>query len=95
MMMYTSFFSLAATSHLGLLESVTIQAVGTFGYVVPVPGGLGAFHYFTSMALTIFDVPQADGNTYATIVHESQMLMFVIAGAVSFIIMSGRTKKTA
>lgn len=93
MMMYTSFFSLNATKHLGIKESVTVQAVGTFGYVVPVPGGVGAFHYFTSKALTIFDVAESDGITYATIVHTSQMIMFLLGGFVCFLILSNRNKK--
>ncbi len=95
LMMYTSFLSYPATSHLGFAEAITTQAVGTFGIVVPVPGGgAGAFHYFISQGLTIFGVPETEGKIFATIVHASQMLMFVVVGIFSFIMINRSTKKT-
>lgn len=92
-MMYTSFFALDATAFLGIPQSITIQAVGTFGYVVPVPGGIGAFHFFTTKALGLFGVAENDGNIYATLVHESQLLMFVIGGLISLFIMNRKSAK--
>lgn len=91
LMMYTSFFALSATSFLGIAQSITIQAVGTFGYVVPVPGGIGAFHFFTTKALGLFGVAENDGNIYATLVHESQLLLFVIGGLISLFIMNRKS----
>lgn len=85
LMMYFSFYNLKATSHLGIAEALTVLAVGTFGMVIPAPGGMGSFHYFTTQALLLYHIPEQDGLAYATVVHGAQMIMFLTLGPICMI----------
>ena len=60
--------------------------VGGLGWVVPVQGGLGAYHFIVSLALLkVYEIPQTMGVVFATISHESQALVMIICGAAAVI----------
>lgn len=83
LMTYLLFFSTEPTSKLTIIDGIFILVVGSFGMVVPVQGGFGAFHYITAMGLGIFGISQADGLVFATIGHESQTLLLISLGTIS------------
>jgi hypothetical protein len=57
------------------------MVVGALGWVVPVPGGLGAYHFLISLALlTMYAIPWELGVVFATISHETQAVMMIIFG---------------
>lgn len=87
LMTYLLFFSTEPTSKLTIIDGIFILVVGSFGMVVPVQGGFGAFHYITAMGLGIFGISQADGLVFATIGHESQSLTLILLGAISMAIL--------
>ena len=49
----------------------------------PVQGGIGAFHWIISSGLTLYGISKADGLVFATIQHESQLILVVILGTFS------------
>ena len=60
--------------------------MGGIGFAVPVPGGIGAFHFVISLALSaIYDVPVELGIVYATLSHTSQAITQIAFGAGSYI----------
>jgi hypothetical protein len=87
LMVYLCFFSLPATQHLGWEAGLTCLVMSTIAILLPAPGGLGTFHYFISLGLTLYGIKQEDGVVYATIAHASQMIMFIGVGAVSLILL--------
>jgi len=87
LMTYLLFFSTESTSNLTIIDGIFILVVGSFGMVVPVQGGFGAFHYITAMGLGIFGISQADGLVFATIAHESQSLLLIALGAISMAVL--------
>lgn len=93
LMMYFSFFNLPQTSHLGMAEALTVLAVGTFGMVIPTPGGVGAFHYFTQQALMLYAISDTHGLAYATVVHGAQMIMFLVLGPICLVLASRIEKR--
>lgn len=80
-------FSTQPTSGLGIIDGLFVMVVGSFGMVVPVQGGFGAFHYITALGLSVFGISQADGLVFATIGHESQSLLLIILGAISMAVL--------
>jgi len=80
-------FSTVPTSGLSLIDSLFIMVVGSFGMVVPVQGGFGAFHIITAMGLGIFGISQVDGLVFATIAHESQTIMLITFGVISMAVL--------
>ncbi|MDD4638831.1 MAG: UPF0104 family protein, partial [Bacteroidales bacterium] len=64
------------------------------GWVVPVQGGIGAYHFIISLALTsIYGISQTTGIVFATISHESQALTMIVCGLASFAAISLSRKK--
>ena len=71
--------------HLDLIDALFISLVGGLGFAVPVPGGIGAFHFIISLALSgIYGVPTEIGIIYATLSHTSQAITQILFGAGSY-----------
>lgn len=84
-MTYVVFFALDSTSHLGVPASLTAFSVGSMGFIMPVQGGIGTYHWAVKEGLKLYDLPVSDGLTYATLVHGSQFFTFLVFGALSFL----------
>jgi len=80
-------FATEPTSGLSMVDSLFIMVVGSYGMVVPVQGGFGAFHLITALGLSIFGISQADGLVFATIAHESQSLLLITLGTISMVLL--------
>ena len=85
LMVYVVFYAIPATSHLAWHDAFFVFVAASLGIVVPTPGGIGAYHYLVMLALSILGLSETDGLAYATIVHSSQTLMLLIAGAFGFL----------
>lgn len=89
----TYWFMAAATVHaapfldgLDLIDALFLSLVGGLGFAVPVPGGIGAFHFVISLALSVmYGVPVELGVVYATLSHTSQAVTQVVFGLISYV----------
>lgn len=86
---YTTIFAFPQVGHLTGVDALFLMIVGGFGWVVPVQGGLGAYHFIVSLALAkVYGIAQATGVVFATISHEAQALAMILCGVVSLISVS-------
>lgn len=70
---------------LDLIDALFLSLVGGLGFAVPVPGGIGAFHFIISLALSaVYDVPVELGVVYATLSHTSQAVTQIFFGLGSY-----------
>ena len=70
---------------LNVVDALFLMIAGSLGWLVPVPGGFGAFHFIVSLALsTIYGIPFELGIVFATLSHESQSVTMLLAGAGSW-----------
>ena len=70
---------------LGLIDALFLSLVGGLGFAVPVPGGIGAFHFIISLALSaVYGVPMEMGIIYATLSHTSQAITQILFGLGSY-----------
>ncbi len=93
-MTWAVFYALPATSHLQLADAVFILVAGSLGMAAPVQGGIGAFHWIVSRALNIvYGISLEGGLAYATLSHESQLILIAVLGTVSFFLIMGRKQK--
>ena len=85
LMSYTSMRAVPLLDSLGLADAMFLMLVGSLGWLVPVPGGFGAFHYIVALVLsTVYSLPFELGIIFATISHESQSIMMALTGLVSY-----------
>ena len=89
------FFSLPATSHLTAVDGLFILVVGSLGMSAPVQGGFGVFHVIVASALMLFGISyEEEGLVYAVLVHESQAILCIVAGAFSFFFLFFASRKS-
>jgi len=98
--LFTSYFTIKAfpsfSDVMTMGDALFLMIVGTLGWIVPVPGGFGAYHFIVAMTLVpIYHVTSEMGLVFATISHESQIVQMLIWGVISLITytISGRKIK--
>lgn len=70
---------------LNMIDALFLSLVGGLGFAVPVPGGIGAFHFIIGLALSaVYGVPMETGIIYATLSHTSQAITQIIFGLGSY-----------
>ncbi len=70
---------------LTMIDALFLSLVGGLGFAVPVPGGIGAFHWIIALALsTLYGVPWEMGIIYATLSHTSQAITQILFGLGSY-----------
>ena len=90
---WVMFFALESTSSLGIGDAMFILVLSSLAIILPVQGGIGAYHWIVSMGLTIFGLTREEGMVYATITHSVTSLTFIMLGAVSLICVFAGTRK--
>ncbi|MBE50410.1 MAG: hypothetical protein CMP51_01835 [Flavobacteriales bacterium] len=96
LMTFVCFFILPETTSLSLNDALLILVVGGLGMVVPVPGGVGSYHYLVMIALVSLGIGEYS-ITYAKeynpallfpfIIHLSQTFLAIISGIISTFIL--------
>ena len=94
LMTWVAVFCLESTSHLSFANSIFILVIGGLAMSAPVQGGMGAFHYFVSRGIAFVEgVSIEDASAYAILNHESQLVLVLILGALSFYVLSRKNQK--
>jgi uncharacterized protein (TIRG00374 family) len=85
-MTYVCFFAFEPTAHLGLRAALIVFVFGTFGVIIPSPGGMGTFHALAVIALAIFGIAGDDAFSFANILFFSvQIGCSVLLGIIAII----------
>ncbi len=79
-MAYIVFFAIPQTKDLTPIDALFVLVAGSFGMVAPVQNGFGAYHWIVSLALMMYGLTKEDGLLFATLLHETQVLMILIVG---------------
>ena len=83
LMAYIPFLMLdmTATFGLSLLDTWSVMILGALGVAIPMPGGVGSYHYITRETLVLlYGVTEAAAITYAVLTHAAQLILYVIVG---------------
>lgn len=68
------------------LDALFLMVVGALGWVIPVQGGFGAYHFIVSMTLVpIYGFEKSTGLVFATLSHESQIVQMLLCGLISLV----------
>ncbi|MFZ9778103.1 MAG: lysylphosphatidylglycerol synthase transmembrane domain-containing protein, partial [Schleiferiaceae bacterium] len=84
-MVYVCFFAMPATENISIDQGLFVMMAASLGIVVPVPGGVGAYHYLVAKALEVLSIPYVEGLAFATLVHASQAIMLMSTGVIGFL----------
>ncbi len=93
-MAYIMFFAIPQTKDLTPIDALFVLVAGSFGMVAPVQNGFGAYHWIVSLALMMYGITREDGLLFATLLHETQVLMVLIVGPIAGYLVFIRKRKT-
>ena len=94
LMTWSIFRAVPALSHLSFADALFISSIGNFASVIPVPGGIGAYHYLVALSLqALYGASWETGILAATLNHELHALIIIVVGVVSYIALTIRKKK--
>lgn len=72
-------------------DAMLLSALGSIASVIPVPGGIGAYHYILALSLgSLYGMEWSSGMLFATLCHESQLLVSIACGVASWLILPSR-----
>lgn len=72
------------TAHLDWSAAMMVFVFGTFGFVIPSPGGMGTFHALCIASLALYGINGSDGFSYANIAFFSVQIFYnLVAGLLS------------
>ena len=83
-MFYICFFAFEPTSHLTISIGLTAFIAGSFGMVVPSPGGAGVWQIFVALALTSFGISEQDAMSWANVAFILMTFTVATAGIIAF-----------
>ena len=92
-MSWSGLKALPMLDSLTIADALFISAVGNIASVIPVPGGIGAYHYLIALTLQgIYSASWDTGILYATLCHESHAILIIVLGIVSYFTFTVRKK---
>lgn len=67
--------------NLNALSGLVLLGIGSVGFVLPAPGGIGAYHYFViETFVQVYGVPYDVAAGFAVLTHTFQVLLTVVVG---------------
>ena len=60
---------------------------GGIGFVVPVQGGIGAYHYIVRETMMVYGLSEEQGLSFATLCHGAQIGGIIVFGALCFVLL--------
>jgi len=88
LMLYLPFFMLHMSDQFGLgaEAAFVLLGIGSLGFVVPAPGGIGAYHYFVIQTLVqLYAIPNEEAASFAVLTHAAQLVLFAVVGFVCLV----------
>ena len=71
-------------SGLNVYDALLLAAVGNLASIIPVPGGVGAYHYLIALCLSaIYGIDWNIGILFATLQHELHAVLLIVLGIMS------------
>ncbi|MDF1573915.1 MAG: lysylphosphatidylglycerol synthase transmembrane domain-containing protein [Bacteroidales bacterium] len=96
MMTWVVVFALEELSGLSLTDGMFLLVIGGLGMSAPVTAGFGAYHWITSRGLMfVYGFSLETGSAYAILAHESNSLLTILLGAISYSILMISRKRTS
>lgn len=85
-MSIATMYAIPSLDGLNAVDAMFLMIAGSLGWLVPVPGGFGSFHFIVTLALsTIYGIPFETGIIFATLSHESQAITMALCGGLSYV----------
>jgi uncharacterized protein (TIRG00374 family) len=96
LMTWVVVYALEELSGLTFIDGMFLLVIGGLGMSAPVTAGIGAYHWITSRGLMfVYGFSLETGTAYAILAHESNSLLTILLGAISYMILMLSRKRNS
>jgi hypothetical protein len=94
MMMWCTIRAIPMLDALTFTDALFLSAVGNIASIIPVPGGIGAYHYLVALsAQSLYGATWETGILLATLGHEAHAILIILVGVISYFHLTLQRKK--
>ncbi len=83
---YAFFLSLKETESLSFYFAFVVFFIGGLGWVLPVPNGMGPFHYVVWQLFIAFGLPGQDGKDFAIVDNGGTLIITLFLGLIAYVL---------
>lgn len=96
LMTFLCFFAYEPTAQLGFMAALLCFVFGSFGVLVPSPGGMGTYQIAVTAALVIYGVGKADAFAFSNIIFFTiNLVCNVMFGLIAYMLLPILNRKSA
>jgi len=88
LMFYVGRFFFPFDINVGVVPMLSAFVMGSLGFLAPVQGGIGAYHFMVIYALTFYGVNEPDAALFALVVHGVQTIQSLLFGFLAWVWLS-------
>jgi hypothetical protein len=88
LMTFLCFYAYEPTAHLGFMAALLCFVFGSFGVLIPSPGGMGTYQIAVTAALVIYGVAKADAFAFSNIIFFTiNLVCNVLFGLIAYMLL--------
>lgn len=93
---YMGFFAMREMAQFGIKGALSALTFGSFGMIVPSPGGIGSFQYAIQQVMMLYGVTAEKGLSLGMLIWFAQTGIVILFGTIAFLILPvvNKRKKT-
>ena len=90
---YMGFFAMQDMVKYGIKGALSALTFGSFGMIIPSPGGIGSFQYAVQQVMILYGVTPAKGLSLGMLIWFAQTGIIILFGTISFLLLPVVNKK--
>lgn len=90
---YMGFFAMKGMSVYGIKGALSALTFGSFGMIIPSPGGIGSFQYAIQQVMILYGVTPEKGLSLGMLIWVAQTGIIIIFGTIAFLLIPVINKK--
>jgi uncharacterized protein (TIRG00374 family) len=90
---YMGFFAMKDMAKYGIKGALSALTFGSFGMIIPSPGGIGSFQYAIQQVMMLYGVSPEKGLSLGMLIWFAQTGIVVIFGTIAFLVLPIINKK--
>ncbi len=90
---YMGFYAMRDMSHFGIRGALSALTFGSFGMIIPSPGGIGSFQYAIQQVMILYGVTPEKGLSLGMLIWFAQTGIIILFGTMAFLLLPVLNKK--
>lgn len=84
---YMGFFAMQDMSQYGITGALSALTFGSFGMIIPSPGGIGSFQYAIQQVMILYGVTPEKGLSLGMLIWFAQTGIIILFGTIAFLLL--------